>query len=103
MQEADRWPQDQVDQLITWWSHFGTRYLAAALGRPAPAVQRQATALGLPRLPRAQRLCAGCRVNRQSGGKHGLLCPACFRTRRREQRGAQPRTLEQWIGEALTV
>jgi hypothetical protein len=102
MQKEDSWPQDQVDLLLAWWPHFGSEYIANLLGRSSAEIRRKAKVRGLHRLPRAARLCVRCRTAFQAGGA-GLLCHDCRALRRKEIRRAQPRTLEQWISEAVNV
>jgi len=103
MQEEDLWPPERVAFLTTWWPHFGTYYFAAHWGLTRRQVQTQAAHLQLVRLPRGERLCVQCRAHRQMADPRGLLCRTCHLARRLHLRQAHPRSLTQWIQEAVNL
>lgn len=87
-----RWSNDQTNFLKEWWPHFGTGWVAAELGLSKFQVKSKADKLKLCILPKAERLCILCKINKQwDAGEHrkGIRCKECFTMIRKANRKRQ--------------
>ena len=78
------WTRDRVDFLAKWWPHFGTYWVSQQLGLSRPQVKAKVEKTGLKILPKAERLCVGCREEYQFSRYGGLHCRSCHLLHRKQ-------------------